>query len=112
MKTTLVEGIGWPVFEGLPKRFKHDYVKPVRVILSKTEKKRLNALSEGLIDKDSEVSHPYTKETKSKGVVVSKHPLSKTFEELELFETRRSKRKNVHLNLKKKGGKDNGTLAA
>lgn len=102
MKTTLIEGVGWPVFEGLPKRFKHDYVKPVRVILPKSQKKRLSALSEGLIGKDAEVSHPYTKETKCKGAVeVSKHPMSKTFEELELFETRRSKRKNVHLNLKK-----------
>lgn len=102
MKTTLIEGVGWPIFEGLPERFKHNYVKPVRVILPKSQKKRLNALSEGLIDKDAEVSHPYTNETKGKGVVISKHPLSKTFEELELFETRRSKRKNVHLNLKKR----------
>jgi hypothetical protein len=107
MKTALIEGVGWPIFEGLPERFKHDYVKPVRVLLSKSEKKRLNALSEGLINKDAEVLHPYKKEKKGKGSVeVSKHPLSKTFKELELFETRRSKRKNVHLNLKKKKGSE------
>ena len=32
VKTTLIEGVGWPEVGEWPHRFKHDYVKPVRVI--------------------------------------------------------------------------------
>ena len=101
IKTTLIAGVGWPEQGKLPERFKHAYVKPVRVILPKSKNKRLNALSEALVNEDAEVYHPQTKEQEKGTVTVSKHPLAKTFKELELFETRRSKRKNVHLNLKK-----------
>ena len=34
IKTVLVEGVGWPEQGKLPQRFKHAYVKPVRVIKS------------------------------------------------------------------------------
>jgi hypothetical protein len=46
IKTVLVEGVGWPRHDNgfeqgkLPHRFKHAYVKPVRVIKSGREKGR------------------------------------------------------------------------
>ena len=127
VKTTLIKGVGWPVFEGLPQRFKHES-KPIRIIGKSTKPKkklskgikhlsdtelspeRLNSLSEALMDSEAQVYHPKTKESKDKGaVIVSKHPLLKSMKELENFETRKSVRKSVHLNLKK--GISNATLA-
>lgn len=48
IKTVLVEGIGWPEQGKLPQRFKHDYVKPVRVF------KPRNGASKDLDDKFDE----------------------------------------------------------
>jgi hypothetical protein len=41
MKTVLIEGVGWPEQGKLPQRFKHDYVKPVRVFKNSHEKAKV-----------------------------------------------------------------------
>ena len=38
IKTVLIEGVGWPEIGKIPKRFKHAYVKPVRVFKNSREK--------------------------------------------------------------------------
>jgi hypothetical protein len=40
-KTVLVEGVGWPEVGTIPQRFKHDYVKPVRVFKNSHEKAKV-----------------------------------------------------------------------
>ena len=40
VKTTLIEGVGWPEVGEWPHRFKHAYVKPIRNIGKESHKKR------------------------------------------------------------------------
>ena len=125
IKTTLVEGVGWPVFEGLPQRFKHES-KPIRTFDKPRLKKKRSAkeplvisedtmkdLCEALMDsKDNCFHHPVTKEKEQQGLVlVYKHPLEDTIKELSSFETRKSRHTHSRLNAQHARNVKNGTMA-
>ena len=68
VKTTLIEGVGWPVFEGLPQRFKPKS-KPVRIFKPLKTKMR-NQHAQDLDDKFNEwlsKPQPITKRSKEDG---------------------------------------------
>ena len=68
VKTTLIEGVGWPVFEGLPQRFKRES-KPVRMFKPLKSKVR-NKYSSDLDDKFNEwlsKPQPIAKRSKEDG---------------------------------------------
>ena len=54
IKTTLIEGVGWPEVGKIPPRFRHDYVKRICTFPSTRKKPVRNGSSKDLDDKFDE----------------------------------------------------------